>query len=108
VEPSLIAAVATVLASLIAGVFAWEAAKRKGAKDAQASLNEGYKILINQLQEERITIAAANRKTADTASADRKRLLDEIKGLRTEVHDLTLTVSALRRQLLFHDIKPEG
>jgi hypothetical protein len=108
VEPSLIAAVATVLASLIAGVFAWEAAKRKGAKDAQTALNEGYKILINQLQEERMSIAADNRKTAETAAGDRKRLLNEITELRNEVHDLTATVNALRRQLLSHDIKPEG
>jgi hypothetical protein len=98
-EPSVIAAVATVLAALIAGVAAWTVAKKKGARDAQVALNEGYKILINQLQEERITIAR------DTI-IERKHLSEEVKELRVEVRSLRVTVESLRQQLIDNNIKP--
>lgn len=43
-----------VLVAVATGYFAWLSGRSKGKADAQTQINEGFKLLVNQLQEERI------------------------------------------------------
>lgn len=83
----------TVLVALISGILSWIAGHRRAATEAQSAIHAGFKILVDELQEESTKLRE-----------ERVGLLMEITELKTEVHSLKLHILAMEDTLRRHNI----
>jgi hypothetical protein len=103
-EPALITAGGTILVAIIGAIVTWGLAKKRGTHESQASINDGFRMLINQLQEERVVAEEARKIDRADADKDRKAMMAEITQLRDDVRSLEAHVSRLEHILQKHEI----
>lgn len=117
-----IAATATILVAIIAALSAWLAGRRKGRDDVQtavvkdradfqASLNSGFGLVINQLQEELALAKQERGLLRQEAQANQSEMRVEVRRLRSIALELKAHIVDLERLLqenhiLFTPLKP--
>lgn len=74
---SFFALLSPVLIAIITGYFAYRVGAKKEDRSMQASLNSGFKILIDELQKERAALSARLTKTIDQGNEELKRQMHE-------------------------------
>jgi predicted RNase H-like nuclease (RuvC/YqgF family) len=88
VETGILTAGLTAITSLVAGLLAWSAGRKKQAAEAEKTVSEGFNMLVTKLQEERQSLI----KVIDEQS-------EEIVQLRSEVRSLSRQVMKLESAL---------
>lgn len=89
-----ISAVAAIMVAIVTGLFTWKTGRKKGRLDSRDVVYEGFKMLVNRLQQER----------GDDRN-QRQVLLSEISLMERERREMRARIAQLEAELIRHGIR---